>query len=114
MDGLASLGLLIFMTALILTRWTPVEVYRWVAACGAVVVLVARIFTRYSGPDLRLRRLVRIQFWSGLFFVAAAAMLFIPGATLRDFIALTLAAAVIQIITSIAIPARRKKLAKNG
>ncbi|MDE6277787.1 MAG: hypothetical protein K2M06_06730 [Muribaculaceae bacterium] len=114
MDGLATLGLIIFLVALTLPRWQPVEVYRWVAAAGALIILVSRIFTRYSGSDLKLRRLLRIQLWSGIFFCAASAFLFIPGGTLRDFIAFTMAGAAIQIYTSIAIPRRRKKLSENG
>lgn len=114
MDGLASLGLIVFLAGLTLPNWLPVEVYRWVAASGALILLVARIFTRYTGPDVKLRRLVRIQMWSAIFFCAASVFLFVPGGTLRDFIAFTLAGAAIQIYTSIAIPARRKKLASNG
>ena len=114
MDGLASVGLIVFMVALTLPKWQPVEVYRWVAACRALILLGARIFTRYTGPDIKLRRLVRIQMWSAIFFCAASVFLFVPGGTLRDFIAFTLAGAAIQIYTSIAIPARRKKLSANG
>lgn len=113
-DGLASLGLLIYMVALSVPAWQPPEVYRWIAATGALILLVARIFTRYRGSDLKLRRLVSIQLWSAIFFCAAAVFLFVPGGTVRDFIAFSLAGAAIQIYTSIAIPARRRKLARNG
>ena len=114
MDGLASVGLIVFMVALTLPKWQPVEVYRWVAACGALILLGARIFTRYTGPDIKLRRLVRIQMWSAIFFCAASVFLFVPGGTLRDFIAFTLAGAAIQIYPAKASPARCKKLSANG
>ncbi|MDE6310741.1 MAG: hypothetical protein K2L96_02880 [Muribaculaceae bacterium] len=115
MDGLASLGLILFMIALTLPRWQPVEVYRWIAAAGALILLVARIFTRPEVEgDLKLTRLMRIQLWSAIFFCAACVFLFVPGGTMRDFLAFTLAGAAIQIYTSIAIPARLRKLKKNG
>lgn len=112
MDGLASIGLILFMIALTLRE--PLEVYRWVAVAGAAILLVARIFTRPESDDLKLRRLLRIELWSAIFFCAACVFLFVPGGTLRDFIAFTLAGAAIQIYTSIAIPARLRKLRKNG
>ena len=115
MDGLASLGLILFMFALTIPRWQPVEVYRWIAAAGALILLVARIFTRPEVEgDLKLTRLMRIQLWSAIFFCAACVFLFVPGGTIRDFIAFTMAGAAIQIYTSIAIPARLRKLKKNG
>lgn len=84
--------------------------YRYVFAGGAVLLLIVRLFTPYRGTDLRLKRWHRIESWSAVFFCAAAVFLFYPGAELRDWLAFTLAAAVIQIITSIAIPARESKL----
>lgn len=113
-DGLASLGLIVYMVALSVPAWQPPEVYRWIAAAGALILLVARILTRYKGPDIKLRRLISIQLWSAIFFCAASVFLFVPGGTVRDFIAFTMAGAVIQIYTSVAIPARRRKLARNG
>lgn len=113
-DGIASIGLLVYMVALFLLQWQPAEVCRWIAATGALIVIVARLFSAYKGPDLKLKRLLRIQAWSGIFFCAATVFLFIPDGSLRDFIAFTLAGAVIQIYTSIAIPRSFKKLQKNG
>ena len=86
--------------------------FRYVFAAGAVVLLAVRLFTPYRGTDLKLKRWHRIESWSAVFFCAATVFLFSPGAGLRDWLAFTLAAAVIQIITSIAIPARESKLAK--
>lgn len=115
-EGLASLGLLVYMLGMTLNVGFDYEVWRWVVASGAAILIVARFFTRADSDDLRMRRLVRIQLWGAIFMVAAAALLFLPwqGITLRDFIAFTLAGAAIQIFTSFAIPARRKKLLKNG
>ena len=112
-DGFASIGLIVYMIGLMLIQWQPVDVCRWIAASGALIVMVARLFSKYTGPDVKLKRLVRIQSMSGLFFCAACAFLFFPGGSLRDFIAFTLAGAAIQIYTSIAIPRGFKKL-QNG
>lgn len=87
--------------------------YRYVYAAGALILLVARLFSPFRGSDMRLKRLHRIEAWSAVFFCVAAVFLFYPGATLRDWIAFTLAGGVIQVITSIAIPAREAKLRKS-
>lgn len=84
--------------------------YKYVYAAGALLLLVARLFSPFRGSDMRLKRLHRIEAWSAVFFCAAAVFLFYPGASLRDWIAFTLAGAIIQVITSIAIPAREAKL----
>lgn len=112
-DICATIGLLLYMLGLSLPRWLDVEQYRWFVAAGAVILLVARLFAPYHGGDLRLRRLVRIQVWAAIFFCAAAIFLFVPGGTMRDFLAFTLAGAALQIFTSIAIPARGRKIIKG-
>lgn len=85
--------------------------FPYIFAAGALLLLVARLFTPYRGSDARLKRLHRIEAWSALFFCAAAFFLFYNPYQLRDWLAFTLAGAVIQIITSIAIPLRESKLA---
>lgn len=80
------------------------EVYKYVYAAGALLMLAVRLFTPYRGANLKLKRWHRIEAWSAIFFCVAAAFLFIPHATLRDWLAFTLAGAVLQIITSLAIP----------
>lgn len=87
--------------------------YPYVYATGAILLLIVRLFTPYRGKDLKLKRWHRIESWSAIFFCAAAVFLFIPGAALRDWLAFTLAAAIIQLITSLMIPAREAKLAKS-
>ena len=85
--------------------------FPYVFTAGAVLLLIARIFTPYRGSDLRLKRLHRIEAWSAIFFCAGAFFLFYNPYQLRDWLALTLAGAVIQIITSVAIPLRESKIA---
>lgn len=112
-DTCATIGLLAYMAGLSLPHWMDVDQFRWVVAAGAVVLLVARLFAPYHGGDLRLRRLVRIQVWAAIFLCAAAVFLFVPGGTMRDFLAFTLAGAALQIFTSIAIPLRGRKILKG-
>lgn len=88
--------------------------YRYLFGAGAVWILVCRLFSRYNDSDDRLRRLRRIESWSAIFFCAATFFLFWPGATMRDWLAFTLAGAAIQIYTSLAIPARQKKIASGN
>lgn len=88
-------------------------VFPYMYSAGAAALLLIRLFTPFRGDDMRLKRWHRIESWSAVFFCAAAFFLFWPGAQLRDWLAFTLAAAVIQIITSIAIPMREAKIARE-
>lgn len=86
------------------------DCYRYVYAAGALLMLVVSIFTPYQGKDMRLKRLYRIEGWSAIFFIVAAAFLFYDHGTLRDWIAFTLAGAFMRIYTTIAIPNRLAKV----
>lgn len=90
------------------------KAYPFVYSAGAVFLLIVRLFTPFRGDDLRLRRLHRIESWSAIFFCAAAFFLFYNPGQLRDWLAFTLAGALLQIFTSLAIPARQNKLKRNG
>lgn len=88
--------------------------YRYVYAAGAVALLLARLFTPTSGiADLRLRRLMRIESWSAVFFCAASFFSFYEPRELRDWVAFTLAGAALQVYTSIAIPRRSRALLRK-
>lgn len=119
---IATVGVPIALILILLSTLVPffmygVEwaqaVYPYVYSAGAIALLVIRLFTPYKGSDFRLKRLHRIESWSAVFFCVAAVFLFYPGASLRDWLAFTLAGAVIQIITSIAIPVRENKLERE-
>lgn len=86
---------------------------KWLYCAGAVLLLVCRLFTPYKGKDLRLCRLYRIESWSALFFCVGGFFMWYPSASVRDWLAFTLAGAAIQIYTSFAIPSRQKRL-KSG
>lgn len=88
--------------------------FKFLFAGGAVLVLLGRVFNQYQGKNMRLKRLVRIEAWSAVFFCAAAVFMFYPPAphmlaNMRSVLAFTLAGAVIQIYTSIMIPYVSKK-----
>ncbi len=113
-----STGLLLVMigTAIpLLTAFYPSfagELYKYIYAVGAGVTLLSRLFMRYKGDNLRLRRLMRIEVWAGLFFVAAAVLMWLPykyGVGRTDWIAFTLAGGVITIYTTIMIPRVSRK-----
>lgn len=84
--------------------------YKYLFAAGAVIMLVCRLFLPYTGTDMRLKRLFRIEAWAPVFFCVATFFLFWPQGQMRDWLAFTLAGGVIQIITSIAIPMRQRKI----
>lgn len=86
--------------------------FKYVYSAGALILLVSRLFSPYTGSVVRVRRLYRIETWSSIFFCVAAFFLFYEPETSRDWLAFTLAGGAIQIYTSIMIPrAVRKALA---
>lgn len=115
----APLGLFMVLIATILpfflmnSEWAQ-QAYPYIYGAGALILLLARLFSVYPESDMRLRRLHRLEKWTPIIFIAALALLFYNPGTLRDFIAFTMAGAVVQIYTSLAIPAREKKLSKTS
>ncbi|MDE7376657.1 MAG: hypothetical protein K2N16_07395 [Muribaculaceae bacterium] len=88
--------------------------FKYLFAAGAVLVLAGRVLNQYKGKNMRLKRLVRIEAWSAVFFCAAAVFMFYPPSpymlgNMRSVLAFTLAGAIIQIYTSIMIPYVSKK-----
>lgn len=80
------------------------EAYKYIYAAGALMLFVSRVLSPYKGDSLRLKRLVRLESWSAIFFcVAAFFMFYPPGNNLRDVLAFTIAAAAIQCYCSIMI-----------
>lgn len=116
--ALAPVGLLLIAIATLMPLFNgsfrSLDTMRWIYGAGALWMLVCRLFSPYRGADLRLRRLVRMQAWSALFFVAGTVFLFVPGTAPRDWLALTMAGAAVQIIASVMIPARMAKIAKES
>ena len=109
-EALAPVGLLMVAVAALVPVFSgSLYSLAWgkgIYAAGALWLLLARLFSPYRGSDMRMRRLVRMQAWSALFFVAGAVFLFMPGTAPRDWLALTMAGAAVQIIASIMIGKR--------
>lgn len=103
---LVSVGLLAIMTAALLPivhlsgPWG-----RYIYAAGALLLIAGR-FVAPSVKDapLRLRRLLRVEVWTALIFIAGAVFLFLPQAGATDWLAFTLAGGVLTLYTSIMIP----------
>lgn len=78
------------------------QAYLWVYSAGALLALVGRAMTRApQGSTLRVKRLMRLQLWSAVFYCVAAALVWLRMGSARDFVALTLAGAAVQIISSV-------------
>lgn len=109
-----TIGMLLIAVAIMIPIFTGTiesDVFRYIYASGALILLVGRLFSRYEGSDLRLKRLYRLETWSAVFFCVSAFFLFYDKTMLRDPLAFTLAGGLIQTYTAIMI-ARRIDRAK--
>lgn len=112
---LIGAAILIPILTFYLQRHQPTTpLFKYLFAAGAVLVLAGRAFNQYQGSNIRLKRLVRIEAWSAVFFCVAAVFMFYPPSptmlgNMRSVLAFTLAGAIIQIYTSIMIPYVSKK-----
>lgn len=113
-SALANAGLLLVLagTAIPLLAHNLFTTTRWVFTAGAALTLLGRILQRLqpTAPDepLRLRRLRRMETWSAILFAVAAVFMFLRNVGPTDWIAFTLAGAVLTLYTSIAIPRASK------
>lgn len=116
---IALMGMTLGMLLIVAGTLSPllgghVSLYRWIYGAGALILLIIRIFTPYTGKALRLKRLYRIESWAALFFCVAAFFMFYQPGIMRDWLVFTLAGGAIQIYTSIMIPlVVKKESAKN-
>lgn len=103
---IVTAGLLLIMAGVLLPILGKAPgLYRWIYAAGAVLSLAGRLCVKVpANAPLRVKRLMRIETWSSIFFCAAAAFMFWPGAGNSDWLAFTLAGGAILIYTSIMIP----------
>lgn len=111
---LSTIGLLAIMTAaaLPLLRMAA-EWFGYLYAAGAAMLLAARLIEPVpAGADIRLRRLLRLEVWTALIFVAGAVFILAPFARGNDWIAFTLAGGVLTLYTSIMIPRHKKESEK--
>ncbi|MEE0979742.1 MAG: hypothetical protein UH625_10105 [Muribaculaceae bacterium] len=85
------------------------SVYKYIYTAGAVLLLICRLFTKYTGKHDRVRRLYRLESWSAIFFCVAAFFMFYEPTSARDWLAFTLAGGAVQVYTSIMIPLTVKR-----
>ena len=108
---LSTIGLLAIMTAAFLPLVHVGQTsMRYVYAAGALVLLIGRVIApRVKDAPLRLRRLLHVEVWTALVFVAGAVFLFLPSAGTKDWLAFTLAGGFLTLYTSIMIPRQKLK-----
>lgn len=118
---ISSLGLLAIAVATlmpILNVWEGPGAagtwWKWLYAGGALLFLIGKLLSPYTGKELRLKRLARIESWSAIFFCVAAFFLFYNGNVSRDSWAFTLAGAAILVFTNIQIPRTIRKLTRKN
>lgn len=83
-------------------------VARWIFCAGAVVNILGRIYVKYTGDNIRIKRLFRLEFWSAVFFCASGFFQFYSPHT-SDWLAFVLAGGAILVYTSIMIPRLARK-----
>ena len=76
-------------------------------AAGSLGMFLTRLFRRYNGRNLRLRRLYRQELFSSLIFIGAAVLMFWRGGI--DWVVLFIIATVLQVYTAIIIPREEAK-----
>ena len=118
---MVAVGLALPFIDLFSELWS--EIGRWVYVLGAVVYVIARMVKITDPADtMRIRRLLRLEFWAGVAFLIGAGLWFYktikfadiaPGGGLvimKDTVLFTLVGAAIQLIASWMIYFQRKKL----
>ncbi|MDE6301546.1 MAG: hypothetical protein K2M19_07500 [Muribaculaceae bacterium] len=103
MTLLGSLGLLIVAAGtcipLINGGFPTSPAYKIIYTAGAVICLIASLFNPApKSVPLRQRRWKRIENWSSIFFCVACFFLWYPHGTPRDWLAFTMAGAIIRVI----------------
>lgn len=96
------------MVLIVIGVLTPILGYgiatgRWIFGAGAIINLVGRLFSRYQGDNLRVKRLYRIETWAAVFFCVSCFFQFYSPYT-SDWLAFTLAGGCLLVYTSIMIP----------
>lgn len=108
---LIYVGLLLICAGVALPVFTGAQhalLFRIVYTTGAVMSLVGRILDRTDTPFLRVKRLLRLQIWSSVFFCVAAFFVWFSNTT-QDWLAFTLAGGAVLCYVSIALPFVQKK-----
>lgn len=100
---LSSVGLLLIAVAVVIPiisgGFPESTLYKWLFSAGALLCITGSLINKApEGLSIRDKRWHRIEAWSSIFFCAATFFLWYPESTPRDWLAFTLAGAVIRII----------------
>lgn len=110
--AVAGLLLVFAATAMPLLKISQ-ELYRWIYAAGAVMAIAGRACAKSPSPDLRVRRLVRLELWAAIMFgVGAFFMFWYPRQT--DWMAFTLAGGAIEVYASLMRPRAARQASGKG
>lgn len=112
--GLISIAVASLVPVFSVQGGTPLSAagawWKYLYAAGALLYLIGKLCSPYTGKHIRIRGLFRIEAWSAIFFCVAAFFLFYNGNMTRDSWAFTLAGAALLAFTTIAIPRTVKKI----
>ncbi|MCM1093281.1 MAG: hypothetical protein NC216_00740 [Bacteroides sp.] len=109
LTGIVTVGMILIVVGVLMPiLGNSIMVSRWIFCVGAVVNLAGRIPAGYKGDNIRIKRLVRLEFWAAIFFCVSGFFQFYSPAT-SDWLAFTLAGGAILVYTSIMIPRLSKK-----
>lgn len=129
-EAVATMGLILVLVGMVapivsMDNRVLAEIFKWVYTSGAVLFTAARMVkVGAPGENLRVRRMRRMEAWSGICFIVGAAFWFYNSvrfgscllnlAILRDTILFTLAGALIQIISSWMLVFALRKQSKDS
>ena len=109
-----SRGLMTFIAAIVILAATVLfmfykEVSPWMLGAGGILLMIARMTRRLDEMPLRLKRALRLELFSALLITAAAVFMYLG---MREWVALLLSAAILQLYASFIIGKELKKNAK--
>lgn len=110
-----SRGLMTFIAAIVILAATVLfmfykEVSPWMLGVGGILLMIARMTRRLDEMPLRLKRALRLELFSALLITAAAVFMYLG---MREWVALLLSAAILQLYASFIIGKELKKNAKG-
>lgn len=115
MVALSTIGLLVIGVATLIPLLYGSFTHPWfryLYAAGAAMVIVGRLFSPYTGKHLRMKRLRRMEAWSSIFFGVAVFFMFYDKIQNRDWLAFTMAGAVVQVVATMLMVRVAKKALK--
>ena len=103
-------GMVLILAGLVIPLFTgPLDIlYKYIFSTGAGINIVGRLLVQYHGHSMRVRRLVRLETWSSLFFGVSVYFMF-TDPNPRTWIVFVLAGGAILTYTSIMIPYAQRK-----